>query len=406
MSAAKADWMPQTEAASWEAQLLRSRTGMIQRVLANAALPLRLADEFRGALRWNELTLRPEAERPLPWAHRGAIDDQQVSRFAEWLQKEGVLVPVEIAGQALAMVARERVYHPIREYLDNLAPWDGTRRLHTWLAVYLSVDHGEYARDVGRCFFIGMVARILKPGCKADHVLVLEGPQGVGKSRALAIIGGEWFTDEIADLGTKDAAMQLAGAWLVEFAEWDATSRAESSRLKAFITRTSDRYRPPYGRTVIEQPRQCVFAGTVNLDAYLRDESGARRFWPVRVGEIRLAELERDRDQLFAEALVALHAGEPWWLTSGAVVAEAGQEQAARYESDAWDGIIQRWLEGRDSVTSADILKDAIGKALDTWTRSDEMRVGRALRVLGWVRRRVRGSGGGLEYRYSKAETE
>src|SRR5262249_15117785 len=133
--------------------------------------------------------------------------------------------------------------------------------------------------------------------------LIFEGEQGIGKSNALRLLGGAWFTDELPDLGSKDSALQVRGRWIVELAELDALNRSEQSRIKAFLTRTVDRYRPPYGRTVQAFPRRCVFAGSVNHGEYLKDETGGRRFWPVVCeGEVFTEGLVRDRDQLFAEA--------------------------------------------------------------------------------------------------------
>jgi len=174
---------------------------------------------------------------------------------------------------------------------------------------------------------------------------VLEGPQGARKSTALKILAGEdWFTDELPDLGSKDAAMHMQGVWIIEIAELDAIGKAEVSRIKAFLTRTTDRFRPPYGRYTIEVPRQCVFAGTVNPDTYLRDETGNRRFWPVRCGTIDIDALARDRDQLWAEAVARFRGGAIWWLDTPALVAAAKAEQDKRYQTDAWDQLIEHWL--------------------------------------------------------------
>jgi predicted P-loop ATPase len=180
---------------------------------------------------------------------------------------------------------------------------------------------------------------------KADHMLILEGPQGARKSTAIKVLAGEqWFTDELPELGSKDAAIHMQGVWIVEIAELDAMSRAEVSRIKAFLTRTTDRFRPPYGRYTIEVPRQCVFAGTVNLDTCLRDETGNRRFWPLRSGTIDIDALVSDREQLWAEAVHRFREGAIWWIDDPALLAEAAAAQEARYQSDAWEDLIEHWL--------------------------------------------------------------
>jgi predicted P-loop ATPase len=192
------------------------------------------------------------------------------------------MVSVEVAGQAVQTAARDHHFHPVKAYLQGLR-WDGVERLERWLSTYVGADDTDYARADGSRWLISAVARIFRPGAKAD-CLILEGPQGIRKSTALRTIAGEYFTDGLADLGSKDAAMQTRGVWIIELSELD--SHAEGAGIKAFMSRTTDRFRPPYGMRLVESPRQCIFAGTVNHGTYLRDETGGRRFRPVVCGRI------------------------------------------------------------------------------------------------------------------------
>jgi predicted P-loop ATPase len=269
----------------------------------------------------------------------------------------------------------------------------------------------------------------MRPGAKVDHMLILEGPQGARKSTALKVLAGEaWFTDELAEIGSKDAAQQMRGVWVIEIAELDAIGRAEVSRIKAFLTRTVDRYRPPYGRYVIDVPRQCVFAGSVNPDTYLRDETGNRRFWPIRCGTIDLDALRRDRDQLWAEAIARYRQGAIWWLDDPALIQAAGEAQQERLQPDAWGPLIERWLtherrrtnygtagfdDWRDEeveratpltdITVGEVLQHAIGIEPARWDRQDQMRVTAYLQANGWTRRQKRlgpGRNSPREWRY------
>lgn len=234
------------------------------------------------------------------------------------------------------------------------------------------------------------MARICHPGAKADCCLILEGPQGIKKSTALRTLAGEYFTDELADLGSKDAALQIRGVWIVEISELDSLARSEIASIKAFISRTSDRFRPPFGKRVIQCPRQCVFAGTVNHTEYLRDETGARRFWPVLCGSIDIKALARDRDQLWAEAKQRYSAGEKWWLDTAALIEIAAEEQAARYQGDPWEEVMAPWLEVRFSTSVSEVLEKCVSTPQAQWTQADKNRVGRCLRALGWERYRER----------------
>jgi len=214
--------------------------------------------------------------------------------------------------------------------------------------------------------------------------------------------------------------MQTRGVWIIEIAELDSMSRSEVSKIKSFMSRSTDRFRPPYGKRLIESPRQCVFAGSVNHSNYLRDETGGRRFWPVTCTRIRIDELGRDRDQLWAETRDRYGAGAAWWLDSVELNRLAQRQQADRYDGDPWDELVTNWLQSPSqrydgagqasqpftsdgqSVTIADVLNHCIGKPLDEWSQSDKNRVARCLRSLGFERYKAR-NGADRELRYRRA---
>jgi hypothetical protein len=393
---------------AWRKDLLRSKPpvhmteGRILPVLANAIAAFRHAPEWGGVLAFSEFAFGTVALRPTPWGvvPKGEWTDHEDRLAAEWLQKQGILVSVEVAGQAVQTAARDHPFHPVRTYLQGLQ-WDGVNRVDAWLSSYLGAEDTEYSRAVGSRWLVSAVARILRPGAKADCCLILEGPQGSRKSTALQMLAGEHFTDELADLGSKDAAMQTRGVWIIELAELDNLSHSEVARIKAFMSRTTDRFRPPYGMRLVESPRQCVFAGTVNHSTYLRDETGGRRFWPIACGRIDVDALDRDRDQLWAEAKVVFDAGGVWWLETAELVQMAADQQIQRYEGDPWEEVIGRWLDSQASVSISEVLDKCLEKAHALWTQTDKNRAARCLRALGWERYRER-RGGRLEWRYRK----
>jgi len=416
----------------WAHQLRLDLAGTPERNEANVITALSCDEAFAGTLVFDEFRQEIMVARKLPWDDqliplpRPWMDADDV-RCAEWLQRREINVPPVVVSRSVIAVARDVGIHPVRDYLNGLV-WDGVQRLDSWALNYLGADDTLLYRAFGALWAISAIARIMQPGAKADHMLILEGPQGARKSTALKVLAGaDWFTDELAEIGSKDAAQQMRGVWIIEIAELDAIGRAEVSRIKAFLSRTVDRYRPPYGRYVIDVPRQCVFAGSVNPDTYLRDETGNRRFWPVRCGTIDLDALRRDRDQLWAEAVVRYREGAIWWLQDPELIAMAEEAQEMRLQSDAWDGLIEHWLTferrrvnrgyvGYDDwqdeeveratpladVSVGEILEQAIGVEPGRWTKSDQMRVGAYLKAAKWERYQ-RQKDGFREWRYRRA---
>jgi predicted P-loop ATPase len=392
-------------ALDWRSQLIINDKKKPRAILANAITAFREAPEWSGRLWFDAFHQKAMLRGAAPWMI-AAADEEWSSQFdvlaADWLQHQGIQVSPDTAAQAIDVVARERRFHPVQEYLGR-CKWDGEPRLDTWTVRYLGAEDTPFGRAVAPRWMISAIARVSEPGCKADCALILEGPQGGLKSTALKTLAQPWFTDEVADLGTKDAALQLAGAWVLELAELDSISRSDVAKIKAFMSRTTDRFRPPYGRRVVEVPRQCVFAGTVNLTEYLRDETGGRRFWPITCGKINIAGLADARDQLWAEARDRYLAEERWWLDTAALDADAREAQRARYQSDAWEPVIGEWLGIRDSVSVAEVLKEGLRLPVERWGQIEANRVARCLRALGWERYQER-RGTQREWRYRQSE--
>lgn len=370
--------------------------------LANVSVALRNAPEWQQVLAFDSFSHRIVARRRTPWGVVERWTDQEDRLATVWMQGEDrkIYVGTNIVSEAIQTVARENSFHPVREYLDGLK-WDGVDRIDEWLSTYAAVPSSEYSKAVGSKWLIGAVARIYEPGCKNDCALIFEGEQGLKKSTLLRVLGGEWFSDDLADFGSKDAAMQIQGVRIVEIAELDAMSGGNIARIKAFMSRQVERYRPPYGKYVIDVPRQCVFAGTVNHSTYLKDETGARRFWPVTCGAINIDELKQDRDQLWAEARDRYQAGEKWWLDSN-LAALATQEQQQRFESDAWAEAIDAWVLHKETVSISEVLQSCIDKPTKLWTQPDKNRVSKCLQSLGWKRYKQRLDDGRSEWRYRR----
>ena len=324
----------------WLEQLQRTDKGEPIPNLANAALALRRAPELTGLMAFDEMQrcvlLRgavPESQLPRTSQSR-PLTDADVGAMQEWLQRHDLQrLGKEVTQQAVDLVAREHGFHPVQDYLNGLK-WDGTRRIDKWLTYYLGAEEQSqaYLSAIGRWFLTAMVARIFKPGCKVDYMPILEGPQGNQKSTACAILGGEWSDDSLPSLHNGDQvrlSMHLRGKWLIEFPELSSFGPVEAEVLKAFLTRTAERYTPKYARNEVIEPRQCVFIGTTNQKAYLKDETGGRRFWPIMTGTIDLDALRADRDQLFAEAVFEFRRGATWWPDHDFELMHIEPEQAA-----------------------------------------------------------------------------
>jgi predicted P-loop ATPase len=397
----------------WEERLKLNERGQVIANLANLTLILEEGWDWKGVLAYNQFNARVVIRKQppfelavltIPWIDIPWTDHFE-SQTRIWFQHQNISPSMGDVGRAVQKAARRNSFHPVRGYLETLR-WDGVPRIGTWLQTYFHVEDTEYARAVGPRWLISGVARIYRPGCKVDHVLILEGPQGKYKSEALRTIAvrDEWFVDRInQNLANRNAAIELGGVWIVEIAELEELLRAPLSTQKTFISRRHDHYVPPYGKLAISQPRQNIFAGTINPPAngYLKDPTGARRFWPAGCrGMIDLDGLMQARDQLWAEAMALFQAGMPWWLETPKLEALATAEQDARYVVDPWDEIIREWRGDRTDVSIKEVLEHALRFEPKHQTQRAETRVAQILRKQGGEKYRGRTPEGKRPNRY------
>ncbi len=290
--------------------------------------------------------------------------------------------------------ARRHAYHPVRDYLDGLA-WDGEPRIDTWLIDHGGAEDTEYVRAVGSLVLKAAVRRARKPGCKFDEMLVLHSAQGAFKSTALQALcpNPDWFSDDLP-LGTdtKVAMERLAGRWIVEAAELKGMRRGEVEHIKSFLSRQVDRARLAYGRIASEAPRQCIIVGTTNSERFLKDTTGNRRFWPVKVGWFDVPSLRRERDQLWAEADHREAAGESIRLDPSLYEAARDAQEEHRVE-DPFVVELQRVLGNLEGKLLAADAWEIIGVPPGQRTQDHNQRLGEALRELGWERTKRRFGG-------------
>jgi predicted P-loop ATPase len=388
--------------ADWRSKLARGSGGFLGDE-RNILIALRSAPELAELLWFDEFALQVMFASSPPWRvaqHGSRWTESDDTQLMAWLQERDLMVRTSGAiADCITVVAQEKAVHPARDYVEGLL-WDQEPRLGAWLAEYLGADaNPQYLAVVGRKFLVSAVARIMQPGAQADHVLVLEGPQGIGKTsaaRALAV-NPEWFAGNLPDIHTKDAALQLCGRWIVEIAELKAIRTSQLEATKSFLTQRIDTFRPPYARRAGQFPRQCVFIGTTNESEYLRDRTGNRRYWPVSCRNIDLDGLVHDRDQLWAEALHEFRQGATWHLTPEEE-SLAREQQSERVHVTELEQDVAKYLAevSGNNVTVRDVLVYGLGLKTDEHGYADNARklgpaVAEAIVQCGWEKQGRRG---------------
>lgn len=336
---------------NWQTALELDKQGKIKDTLDNIVLIIRNDSELES-IAFNKHRDGIDARDGLPWEQmKGGWNDSDNAALKVYLSnKYGIYSPTKTKDAILA-VAAERSYHPIKEYLDHLPEWDGTDRVETLLIDYFNATDNSYTRAVTRKMMVAAVARIVQPGTKFDSVLILNGPQGIGKSTFFAKLAGDWFSDSLTLTDMKDKAgpEKLQGYWILELGELAGMRKTDVEVVKSFISRSDDKYRASYGVNVESHPRQCIIVGSTNAESgFLRDITGNRRFWPVRIsgdGKRKAWQMSvYDVEQIWAETLVIYAKGEKLYL-EGSDVELATNEQADAMESDEREGLVRTYLD-------------------------------------------------------------
>lgn len=330
-----------------------AQTGAVKATIDNVRIILEHDPLLKGKFALNEFAGRGEVLGSLPWdkrEKRRLWDDNDNQGLYWYLERVYRISGNGKVDGALSLHSNAHAFNDVKDYLKGLqGKWDGVPRLDSLFIDYLGAKDTAYNRAVTRKAFTAAVARAMTPGCKYDNMVILAGPQGIGKSTLLDKMSRGWFNDSIRTFEGKEASELLQGVWLVEVSELDAFRRTDVSRIKQFLSLRADRFRAAYGRNVKELPRTCIFFGTTNTAEYLQDTTGNRRFWPIDTGEQRHTksvwrDLDPEIDQLWAEAYVRWQAGEPLYLT-GAIEEAAKAKQEEHREASSREGIVREFME-------------------------------------------------------------
>lgn len=351
--------------------------------MANVSTVLRYSPEWKGQV-WQDTLgnrrMRRIVGKDRPWSDADSLE------LLQWIQVDGDCKAMSKAAleDGIAHAADMNKMNPLTEYLNSLE-WDGESRISSWLTDYLGVDSTALTSAMGRAWLISAVARAYEPGCQADHCLILEGAQGLKKSTLLRELAGEeWHAEHSAmNLADKDAAISCNGKWIIEFSELGAVKTNKVETVKSFLTRRSDHYRPPYQRYAVSVPRTCVFAGTTNEEHYLEDQTGNRRYWPVKCFHSATKQLGRDRNQLWAEAVAMYQTGEQWYLVPEMERLAAIQQQR-RVTGDPWLDDFRVYLRDKIDVSIAEVLTEKLKKNTGEITTGDSRRAAACMRLLNW----------------------
>lgn len=363
----------------------------------NVLLILENDPQLKGTIRFNELKKSIEVSGgPLKVQPQETLD----LSLTVWFQASPYKCSPSqlLVGHCMEHVALKNRYDPVREFLEQLPPWDGIPRLSRLLLTYAQAQGSEsWIEIITRKFFVSAIARAMQPGCQVDTALVLQGPQGVGKTSLARIMSAGFGVETHLNLQSKDAQMVAAGSWIVELGELASCRKTDIESARNFITHRNDVMRLPYGRSIVSFPRRCVYIGTTNASQPLNDREGNRRYWVVTVGKIDTKRLEKDRDQLLAEALVAYRAGEIWWLSDKEAIrarSEVSVYEAEDHVQEALLSYLQTIYDSKGkwpkTFTAREVAEKVLGILPGNIKTEDIKNLNSVMKNLGWVKSRRR----------------
>lgn len=383
---------------NWTKELRYNDKGRLTPTPHNAFLILKNDEEWQGVMGYNEFSRHIEKLKKPPY------EDAEIDQWSDfddietvrWLDKHyGCHFKKPVVSDTVTSVARSQKFHPVKDYLNSLT-WNKTPRIDYFFSDFFGSEKSDYTTMVAKVFFLSAVARIFNPGCKVDYIPILEGKQGMGKSSAIRALmpDPKYFRDTPFEIGSKDAYLALRRKWIVELAELGSMKKADVDHAKAFFSSQVDSYREPYGRNEVDIPRQSIFVGTINRDTYLQDETGNRRYLPIKCHEVDLNGIIKTRNQLWAEAIYRFNQGEKWWPDSS-LADEMKEQQESRYDQDVWQSKIEEYLCMHKEVTIEDVAtsKQCLELELNKVDKRAEMRIGKILKHLGYSKHRVRVNG-------------
>ncbi len=380
----------------------KTEKGKIRATFNNAINCFNTMDDLKTIVKHNSFSNEIEIIRNPPWKTRDptpkSLDDEDLIGIKKYIcNTKRIEFTKNTLNEAVIISSLENIYHPVRDYLNGLN-WDGVERLDTWLHTYLHADNNEYTRLIGKMTLVAAVARIFRPGIKYDHMLILEGAQGLGKSEVFKILGGEWFAEIQLIDRDKEIVDKMLGVWFGEVAEMASFNKKDIETLKGFLTTSKDKVRLSYDRRSKFFRRQGIFVGTINKEddiGYFKDKTGNRRFFPVTVGNIDFDGLKAGRDQLFAEAIHAYKEGYKIFIKRE-MMHIVTKEQEARLEVDPWEEKIKEWALntiGSSKVKIIHIWERCLGMPAGHINQASRNRISRCLKRLEYINKTFKDDG-------------